>query len=49
MNPENKKTKSTEIKSHFDTISPATKLLEKRRKMYEIHEAFESQKEEFKK
>jgi len=30
-------------------VSPATKLLEKRRKMYEIHEAFESQKDEFKK
>lgn len=33
----------------FDTVSPATKLLEKRRKMYEVHEAFEAQKEEFKK
>lgn len=33
----------------FDTISPATKLLEKRRKMYEVHEAFEAQKDEFKK
>ena len=32
----------------FDTVSPATKLLEKRRKMYEVHEAFEAQKEEFK-
>ena len=32
----------------FDTVSPATKLLEKRRKMYEVHEAFEQQKEEFK-
>ena len=30
-------------------ISPATKLLEKRRKMYEVHEAFEAQKNEFKK
>lgn len=26
----------------FDTVSPATKLLEKRRKMYEVHEAFEA-------
>lgn len=34
---------------HFDTVSPATKLLEKRRMMYEVHEAFEAQKEEFKK
>lgn len=33
----------------YDTVSPATKLLEKRRKMYEVHEAFEAQKEEFKK
>jgi hypothetical protein len=33
----------------FETVSPATKLLEKRRKMYEIHESFETQKEEFKK
>jgi hypothetical protein len=33
----------------FDTVSPATKLLEKRRMMYEVHEAFEQQKEEFRK
>ena len=33
----------------FESVSPATKLLEKRRKMYEVHEAFEAQKEEFKK
>ncbi|CAK68257.1 unnamed protein product (macronuclear) [Paramecium tetraurelia] len=33
----------------YDTVSPATKLLEKRRKMYEVHEAFEAQREEFKK
>ena len=33
----------------FETVSPATKLLEKRRKMYEVHEAFEVQKEEHKK
>ncbi len=26
----------------FDTVSAATKLLEKRRKMYEVNEAFES-------
>jgi len=30
-------------------VSPATKLLEKRRKMFEVHEAFESQREEFNK
>ena len=29
----------------FETVSPATKLLEKRRKMYEVHEAFEVQKD----
>ena len=28
----------------FETVSPATKLLEERRKMYEVHEAFEVQK-----
>ena len=33
----------------FDTVSPATKLLEKRRQMYEVHEAFEAQRQEFKK
>lgn len=33
----------------FDSVSPATKLLEKRRRMYEVHEAFEAQKQEFKK
>lgn len=35
--------------NQFDTVSPATKLLEKRRKMYEVHEAFEMQKDEYKK
>ncbi|EGR32008.1 hypothetical protein IMG5_098340 [Ichthyophthirius multifiliis] len=33
---------------NFETISPATKLLEKRRQMYEINEAFDKQKDEFK-
>lgn len=28
-------------KKEFQSLSPATKLLEKRRKMYEINEAFE--------
>ena len=43
--------KSSKVKgpANFQMVSPATKLLEKRRKMYEIHEAFESQKDEFKK
>ncbi len=26
--------------NQYETVSPATNLLEKRRKMYEIHEAF---------
>lgn len=30
--------------NQYETVSPATKLLEKRRKMYEIHEQFESKK-----
>lgn len=30
-----------------DTVSPATKLLEKRRMLYEVQEAFEQQKEEY--
>lgn len=37
----------TELK--LDQVSPATKLLEKRRKMYEVNEAFEIQKSDFKK
>lgn len=31
----------------FETVSQATKLLEKRRMLYEVHEAYEQQKEEF--
>jgi hypothetical protein len=38
----------TSAQPHLDLISPATKLLEKRRKMYEIHEKFDNQKDEFK-
>ena len=30
-------------------VSPATRLLEKRRVMYEVQKAFEDQKEDFKK
>ncbi|CAD8125800.1 unnamed protein product [Paramecium sonneborni] len=40
--------KSSTVKQ-FDAASPATKLLEKRRKMYEIHEAYEHQQDEYKK
>jgi chromosome segregation ATPase len=45
-----KKGQSSKIPNHiqFDTVSPATKLLEKRRQMYEVHEAFETQKEQYK-
>lgn len=47
----NTKEQIQKISAHvqFETVSPATKLLEERRKMYEVHEAFEVQKEEFKK
>src|SRR3990167_7965426 len=31
----------------FETVSQATKLLEKRRILYEVHEALEQQKEEY--
>lgn len=31
----------------LDHVSPATRLLEKRRQMFEIQEALEAQKEEF--
>ena len=31
----------------FDHISPATRLMEKRRQMFEVQEALNSQKEEF--
>ena len=39
-----KKNQSTRMPSHiqFDTVSPATKLLEKRRMMYEVDETFEN-------
>lgn len=33
----------------LDMVSPATRLLEKRRVMYEVQKAFEDQKEDFKK
>jgi hypothetical protein len=43
----NTKEQIQKISAHvqFETVSPATKLLEERRKMYEVHEAFEVQKE----
>jgi hypothetical protein len=31
----------------MDTVSPATRLLEKRRLMYEVEDAFNNQKKEF--
>lgn len=33
----------------LDMVSPATRLLEKRRVMYEVQKAFEDQKEDIKK
>ena len=33
----------------LESVSPATRLLEKRRMMYEVQEAYEAQKEEYKK
>ena len=33
----------------LDSVSPATRLLEKRRLMYEVQKAFEDQKKEFEK
>ena len=32
---------------NLDEVSPATRLLEKRRQMFEVQEALETQKEEF--
>ena len=50
-NSTTKSNQGNKVPNHiqFDTVSPATKLLEKRRMMYEVHEAFEQQKEEFRK
>lgn len=42
-----KKDTKIPVFNQYETVSPATKLLEKRRKMYEIHEAFEAEKDEF--
>jgi hypothetical protein len=43
--------KKSNLPQHLqlDTVSPATRLLEKRRQMYEVQEAFEVQKKEFEK
>lgn len=35
-----KKETKLPVFNQYETVSPATKLLEKRRKMYEIHEQF---------
>ena len=43
-----KKEGKAPVFNQYETVSPATKLLEKRRKMYEIHEEFEAKKEDFK-
>ena len=41
--------KKVKLPQHLqlDSVSPATRLLEKRRLMYEVQKAFEDQKEEF--
>jgi hypothetical protein len=36
------------VSNQLDTVSPATRLLEKRRLMYEKQEEYESKKKEFK-
>jgi hypothetical protein len=43
--------KKLKMPSHLalDSVSPATRLLEKRRLMYEVQKAFEDQKKDFKK
>ena len=42
-----KKDTKIPVFNQYETVSSATKLLEKRWKMYEIHEAFEAEKDEF--
>ena len=45
--PTNQKIKLP-IHLQIDAVSPATRLLEKRRLMYEVQKAFDDQKEDFK-
>ncbi len=42
------KKKGVAAPNQLDTVSPATRLLEKRRLMYEKQEEYESKKKEFK-
>ena len=44
----NKKVIKLPAPNQMDTVSPATRLLEKRRLMYEKQEEYESKKKEFK-
>jgi hypothetical protein len=44
-----KKPKAITQQPQLDSVSPATRLLEKRRLMYEVQETYEAQKEDFKK
>ena len=48
MNPFSKDLKKLKVpQSIQDTVSPATRLLEKRRVMYEVQETFEAEKQRF--
>lgn len=48
VNPATKKTVKLPVANQLDTVSPATRLLEKRRLMYEKQEEYEQKKKEFK-
>lgn len=46
--PAKKNVKLPPVPNQLDTVSPATRLLEKRRLMYEKQEEYEQKKKEFK-
>lgn len=48
INPVTKKSVKLPVPNQLDTVSPATRLLEKRRLMYEKQEEYEQKKKEFK-
>eukprot|EP00347_Sterkiella_histriomuscorum_P020865 403336168 len=48
INPVTKKSVKLPVANQLDTVSPATRLLEKRRLMYEKQEEYEQKKKEFK-
>ncbi len=47
MTAERVSTKAMPVQLNLDHVSPATRLLEKRRQMTEVQEALDSQKEEY--